>query len=800
MLLTAKSYLPKHQATMLVVIDPAVEEAESLVRGVRPDAEVLLLDSKKDSIAQITTALAAGKYRILHLVSHGSPACLHLGSTTLTSEKIPQYRQQLLEWGVTEILIYGCNVATGDAGTEFLSQLHRLTKANIQASSSKVGNIAKGGNWELDIAIGKCSEYKNPEIAFSLATQNTYSGVFATLPKELNLSDLNGSNGFVLNGINEGDRSGGSVSNAGDINGDGINDLIIGGLSESYLVFGSSNIGSSGIFELSTLNGSNGFVLNGLDDDDLSGISVGNAGDVNGDSIDDLIIGAPTNPFFGGLGESYVVFGGNDVGSSGTLDLSTFNGSNGFVLNGLDDDVYLGMSVSHAGDINDDGIDDLIIGAPNKFSNFKEASYVVFGGNNVGGSGTLDLSTLDGNNGFVLNSINEGDRLGSSVSKAGDINGDGIDDLIIGGLSESYLVFGSRNIGSFGAFELSALNGSNGFILKGINEGDELDGSVSHAGDINGDGIDDLIIGGLSESYLVFGSRNISNTGIFELSTLNGSNGFVLNQTGFSDVSKAGDINGDGADDLIIGASDASSNGSSSGESYVLFGGSNVGSSGNIDLSDLDGYDGLVLNGIDEGDKSGSSVSNAGDINGDGTDDLIIGAPNASPHGSFSGESYVVLGEDSLLNITINRFQNSKVPGTYLYAGEQESQNIRENYPQFIEEGQAFKVAFKPGDNLIRMNRFQNSKVPGTYLYAGEQESLNIRKNYPQFIEEGIAFYVYDVYDRPANKGIDIYRFQNQALLGTYLFVGSEERRSVLDNYPIFHEEGLAFAVEPYFS
>ena len=117
----------------------------------------------------------------------------------------------------------------------------------------------------------------------------------------------------------------------------------------------------------------------------------------------------------------------------------------------------------------------------------------------------------------------------------------------------------------------------------------------------------------------------------FELSDLDGTNGFVLNGIGAFDfsgrsVSSAGDVNGDGIDDLIIGAFGADPNGENSGESYVVFGGAGVGGTGIIELSALDGTNGFVLNGIDAGDFSGRSVSSAGDVNGDGVDDLIIGA------------------------------------------------------------------------------------------------------------------------------------------------------------------------------
>jgi len=144
----------------------------------------------------------------------------------------------------------------------------------------------------------------------------------------------------------------------------------------------------------------------------------------------------------------------------------------------------------------------------------------------------------------------------------------------------------------------------------------------------------------------------------------------------------------------------------------------------------------------------------------------------------------------AVLDDPFYRFQNTAVPGTYLFAGETESQSIRDNYPQFEEEGFAFFLSDEEQDGLIRFNRFQNTDVPGTYLFAGDAESESIRTSYPQFEEEGIAFYAFD---SGSSEGVPFYRFQNTDLAGTYLFVGEAERQSIIANYPQFHEEGVAF-------
>ena len=274
------------------------------------------------------------------------------------------------------------------------------------------------------------------------------------------------------------------MSFAGDVNGDGFGDLIIGayyadsGTGESYVVFGASG-GFSASLELSSLDGSNGFLLSGIDANDYSGRAVSAAGDVNGDGFGDLLIGAYRAD--SQAGESYVVFGASG-GFSASLELSALDGSNGFVLSGIDTSDRSGRAVSSAGDVNGDGFDDLIIGAYLADSNAGE-SYVVFGASG-GFSASLELSALDGSNGFLLSGIDGSDLSGTSVSSAGDVNGDGFDDLLIGArvadssAGESYVVFGASD-GFSASLELSALDGSNGFLLSGIDANDRSGISVS---------------------------------------------------------------------------------------------------------------------------------------------------------------------------------------------------------------------------------------------------------------------------------------------------------------------------------
>jgi FG-GAP repeat/RTX calcium-binding nonapeptide repeat (4 copies) len=516
----------------------------------------------------------------------------------------------------------------------------------------------------------------------------------------IDLATLTASQGTTIFGAETLDQSGYSVSSAGDVNGDGFDDLLIGAYladasgnakldaGESYVIFGAASLPAT--IDLANL-GAAGITIFGADAYDYSGRSVSSAGDVNGDGFDDLVIGARFAQASGNAkiyaGDSYVIFGKVNWSTTPTINLanlSTLGPTVGITIFGADPFDQSGQSVSSAGDVNGDGFDDLLIGAieaaaSGNAKTYAGESYVIFGAASL--PATIDLAnlgTLGPTVGITIFGADGGDRSGGSVSSAGDVNGDGFDDLLIGAYQadasgnaksdagDSYVIFGAASLPA--TIDLANL-GSTGITIFGADGGDRSGGSVSSAGDVNGDGFDDLIIGAYradasgnaksdaGESYLIFGAASLPTT--IDLASL-GSAGITIfgadsdDRSGIS-VSSAGDVNGDGFDDLLIGAYGAAASGNAkslAGESYVIFGKANWSTTPTIDLNTL-GSTGITLFGTDANDQSGSSVTSAGDVNGDGFDDLLIGAIFADASGnakSLAGESYMIFGGNGFTN------------------------------------------------------------------------------------------------------------------------------------------------------
>jgi hypothetical protein len=381
-----------------------------------------------------------------------------------------------------------------------------------------------------------------------------------------------------------------SVAGAGDVNGDGFDDVIVGNPGFT------DNLTSQGraLLFLGTSSGiSPSPAWSAMGDQERAefGFSVGGAGDVNGDGYDDLIVGSPGyDSFEEDTGAAYVFFGSR-AGPVG-----------GWSAHGLGCNSRYGRSVASAGDVNNDGYDDVVIGAPS----------TILGACTHPVAAAVDVVLGSPSGPSVHRRITgRPEAFGWSVASAGDVDADGFDDVVVGSYIEAraYVYLGSPQDIVLGWTSPPAqANSYYGF-------------SVAGAGDVNGDGFGDFMVGAIEHDedqqgegkvFLYTGSQEGPSSDVAWTAT----GDQIGANFGFS-VAGAGDIDGDGFDDIVIGSTGFAGPLPYEGRALMY-------------LGSADGpatVPAWSAEGDQENSLFGWSVAGAGDLNGDGVGDVIVGAP-----------------------------------------------------------------------------------------------------------------------------------------------------------------------------
>jgi len=447
-----------------------------------------------------------------------------------------------------------------------------ITAFNLTAPFA-VGAITESTHSiEITLPYGTLIKRLVPTINFSGSTVSPASGVAKdfTNPVTYTVTAADGTTQSYLVSV--------KYTTFSDFNGDGYSDVIVGA------PYYSSNTGRAYIYMgSSSMDNIVDIVMTGEAGADIFGLSIASAGDVNGDGYCDAIVGASYNDAGGeNTGRAYIYFGGISMDNIPDV-----------IITGSVVGDCLGLSVDSAGDVNADGFSDVIATTYYADSNAGRA-YIYYGG-----------SSMDDVADIIFYGENANDNFGLAVAHAGDVNCDGYSDVIIGAgpynnVGRAYIYFGGLSMNSVPDIIMTGSIANGSF---GIN--------VSSAGDVNADGFSDVVVGAISAdyAYIFYGGSSMNNS--VDLMLASGSGDYY----GYS-VASIGDVNNDGYSDILIGAPYNDASGLNAGKAYIYYGDTAMNSSADI-----------TMVGDVAGGQLGYSVAYAGDVNGDGYDDIIIGAP-----------------------------------------------------------------------------------------------------------------------------------------------------------------------------
>ena len=523
----------------IVIIDASVENYQQLLNGVIPGVKPFLLGGDTDGIQQIGDILQKHpETDTLHIISHGSPGCLYLGNSQLSLDTLKGYEPQLQQWQLDNLLLYGCNVAAGDGGEEFIDKLHRLTGAEIAASKSLTGAAVKGGNWELEVRTGK----SKLSLALQVETMASYSDTLNLQfewAKQIGASS-SGDVSSITTDSNGNVLVGGLFQGNIDIDGDGNNDFTSNG-------FGDGGDGYVAKFD------SNGNLvwakqIGGSIDDNVNSITTDSSGNV-------LVAGG---------------FGGNiDIDGDGNNDFSSNNDSsnNDAFAAKLDSNGNLVWAKQIGGSVT---TGNYISGIITDSSGNALVAGTFKGNIDIDGDGNNDFtSNNDGSNDSYVAKFDSNGNLvwakrigGSNGNSSGAITIDSSDNVLVAGGFKGNIDIdddGNNNFTSNGeADSYVAKFDSNGNLVWAKQIGGS---SLDYANSITTDSSDNVFVGGSFN-----GNIDIDGDGNNDFTSISDIDGYVAKldsngnlvwakQIGGSSLDYANSITTDSSDNVFVGGS-----------------------------------------------------------------------------------------------------------------------------------------------------------------------------------------------------------------------------------------------------